>query len=850
MKKNRGKIWGAILLSIVATGADAQYRADFFDTSHKPTVTFNEKTWTWTLRNQAIERVVRFDPKVGSLRTTVIRSLKQKQEIRPASNAEGAISFVALLLEPPTPLRGVRMTTTEPPKGWLTPDFDDSSWKAPLPITTAPVNPNATATAWIRCVLPMDRLKPDRAYAILFDRAFPLYSHAEIYLDGELAQTLKREERAWGRTIQIDATAKNRVVGIKLTAPKEILTLNGTIALAEEGTAPAPLDLSSDWQYQYQANNINPDGSATLTIGLSGVKKYEGFDLAVNYEIYSGEEPFVAKWFAFTSHRPTRFLIEEATYDQFPTYREQGTGDRGQDTQRPNNPTTQQPNDLLTQSPNSYSFSAFNAATIETNPNLNQGFVAATLSPLGATERSEDGRTLATEIRPYFVIKPDVPVTFPKSLVGLFSGGVASGIFLHQQYVAAYQTRMTPNSFPIAYNTTYPYGTEISAATCSQIIPLAAEVGARLFVVGDGWQINAMPNSGTKGDWITDRAPAKFPSGLMPISLEARMQRMRFGLWVDPVSVDDGSKAQLDHPEWRLKTIEGVNTKQMCFTSGWEDLFSSSMQLLCRELTTTYLELNRDMLHDGCVAPTHLHPVAHSLPEQLAHREIFHDQMRKVAPEFLVSGTDELRRAYNLPAPTPEQNAPAFWLDFADQSRRRLQTLLLTRPPFTLIGAVPVHLPIEKENLPALEYYYASVAGMTSNLELQGDLAKMTAGERDLAKKWTAWADENREWLAFAQPLALVGMESSAAEGILHLRSAYKGKHGFLCLYNPSDTPIAVEPGFRPADYGLKMNPATLTMRRIKDNTAVGFAARNGIIEVKPLELPPHSWEIIEIRTK
>ncbi len=843
MLRKTGTIWGAMLLSVMATTTHAQYRADFFDISHKPTITFNEKTTTWTLRNQAVERIVHYDPKTGSLTTTVIRSLKHKQEIHPAANAEGAISFVAPLLEPPTPLRGLRMTTTEPPKEWLKPDFNDSAWKAPLPITTLPINPNAMATAWIRFALPSDRLKPDRAYAVLFDRAFPLYSHAEIYLDGELVQTLKREERAWGRTIQIDAAAKSRVVGIKLTAPKEALTLNGTVAVAEEGTAPPPLDLAGNWQYQYQASNINLDGSMMLTIGLSGVKKYERFDLAVNYEIYPGDEPFIAKWFTFTSHRPTRFLIEEVAYDRFPIYREQGTEDRGQN-------TSQRPNDPMTQRPNSYSFAAFNAAALETNPTTNQGFLAATLSPLGVTEHSDDGTTVSTKLRPYFAVKPDVPITLPKSLLGLFQGGIASGIFLHQQYVGAYQSKMTPNSFPIAYNTTYPYGAQISAAICDKIIPLASEIGAKLFVVGDGWQTNTTPNSGTRGDWITDRAPSKFPNGLMPISLSARMQRMRFGLWVDPVSVDDNSKAVLDHPEWRLKTIEGVNTKQMCFTSGWEDLFSSSMQVLCRELTTTYLELDRDMLHDGCVDPAHIHPVAHSLPEQLAHREIFHEKLRRVAPDFLMSGTDELRRAYSLPAPVPEQNNTAYWLNFADQSRRRLQTLLLTRPPFAVIGTVPVHLPIEKENLPALEYYYASVAGMTGNLELQGDLDKITPGERDLAQKWTRWADANREWLAFAQPLALVGMEVTSAEGILHLRNAYKGKYGFVCLYNPTDAPITLEPGFRPMDYGLKLNPSAITMHRVKDNSEVGFVVRANSVEVKPLELAPHGWEIIEIRTK
>ena len=167
-----------------------------------------------------------------------------------------------------------------------------------------------------------------------------------------------------------------------------------------------------------------------------------------------------------------------------------------------------------------------------------------------------------------------------------------------------------------------------------------------------------------------------------------------------------------------------------------------------------------------------------------------------------------------------------------------------------MIGTVPVHLPFEKENLSALEYYYASAAGMTGNLELQGDLEQMTPGERELVKKWTAWANDNREWLAFAQPLALVGMERTSAEGILHLRNAYKGKHGFICLYNPSNAPVTVEPGFHSADYGLKLNPAAITMHRVKDNSEVGFVFRSGIVQVKPVTLPPHSWEIMEIRTK
>jgi hypothetical protein len=92
-------------------------------------------------------------------------------------------------------------------------------------------------------------------------------------------------------------------------------------------------------------------------------------------------------------------------------------------------------------------------------------------------------------------------------------------------------------------------------------------------------------------------------------------------------------------------------------------------------------------------------------------------------------------------------------------------------------------------------------------------------------------------------------MEASSAEGILHLRNAYKGKHGFACLFNPTDAPITIEPGFRPADFALKMNPNALTMTRMSGEEA-GFVFRNGIVQLKPMTLAPHGWEIIEIKTK
>ena len=58
--------------------------------------------------------------------------------------------------------------------------------------------------------------------------------------------------------------------------------------------------------HKANAVNIGEGNSRVLTISLSGLKKYEGLDLDVNYQIYPGDEPFIAKWFMFTSHRQSR----------------------------------------------------------------------------------------------------------------------------------------------------------------------------------------------------------------------------------------------------------------------------------------------------------------------------------------------------------------------------------------------------------------------------------------------------------------------------------------------------------------------------------------------------------------
>ena len=175
---------------------------------------------------------------------------------------------------------------------------------------------------------------------------------------------------------------------------------------------------------------------------------------------------------------------------------------------------------------------------------------------------------------------------------------------------------------PPVYNTGYGYAGDINAATCERIVPIAESLGVKIFVIDDGWETNVPPDSGKYGDWVVDRRPDKFPLGLRPISALVREHNMRFGLWTAPIMVDERSQAATLRPEWLIRHADGSRAKLwdkyvgMCFTSGWEENYSSAMQLLCRDLTVTYLKLDSGLFEDDCVTLTHAHPVGHSVAVQ------------------------------------------------------------------------------------------------------------------------------------------------------------------------------------------------------------------------------------------
>lgn len=100
----------------------------------------------------------------------------------------------------------------------------------------------------------------------------------------------------------------------------------------------------------------------------------------------------------------------------------------------------------------------------------------------------------------------------------------------------------------VLYNSWEATGFDVDAAGQLELAKTAADIGAELFVVDDGWFTGRRDDTGGLGDWYPD--PAAFPQGFDRFVEEVRGLGLDFGLWVEPESVSPGSRLHAEHPDW------------------------------------------------------------------------------------------------------------------------------------------------------------------------------------------------------------------------------------------------------------------------------------------------------------
>ncbi|WP_181774847.1 alpha-galactosidase [Amycolatopsis pittospori] len=104
---------------------------------------------------------------------------------------------------------------------------------------------------------------------------------------------------------------------------------------------------------------------------------------------------------------------------------------------------------------------------------------------------------------------------------------------------------------PIVYNSWEATGWDVDEEKQKALAVAAAELGAELFVMDDGWFGGRVDDSAGLGDWTANAE--RFPHGLDPLIDEVHRLGMRFGIWVEPEMVNPDSDLHRAHPEWVLR---------------------------------------------------------------------------------------------------------------------------------------------------------------------------------------------------------------------------------------------------------------------------------------------------------
>lgn len=149
-------------------------------------------------------------------------------------------------------------------------------------------------------------------------------------------------------------------------------------------------------------------------------------------------------------------------------------------------------------------------------------------------------------------LKPNATFTTPKLTVGYAEQGNDGVSLALQSYV---RNEILPEKFrakprPVLYNSWYATTYAVKEDQQVEMAKTAAEIGIEYFVIDDGWFKGRTKSDSGLGDWEVD--PVKFPNGLGSMIKRINDLGMKFGIWIEPESVNLKSEVYRQHPDWIL----------------------------------------------------------------------------------------------------------------------------------------------------------------------------------------------------------------------------------------------------------------------------------------------------------
>lgn len=153
---------------------------------------------------------------------------------------------------------------------------------------------------------------------------------------------------------------------------------------------------------------------------------------------------------------------------------------------------------------------------------------------------------------------------------------------------------------------------DLDPAGLTAQVDRAADLGAELFLLDDGWFGTTHPRDDDTtglGDWEVDRR--KLPGGLEPIIDHTLARGLRFGLWVEPEMVNPRSALYEAHPDW-VVTEPGRERREernqllldLCRPEVRSFVVETIDRVLAEHPGITYLkwDANRDVTEPGSTA--------------------------------------------------------------------------------------------------------------------------------------------------------------------------------------------------------------------------------------------------------
>ncbi|MFD8912616.1 alpha-galactosidase [Streptomyces sp. NPDC059575] len=146
------------------------------------------------------------------------------------------------------------------------------------------------------------------------------------------------------------------------------------------------------------------------------------------------------------------------------------------------------------------------------------------------------------------VLRPGETLTTPRLACAFSPEGLDGLARVWHRYERHLSGERLHRTRKVLYNSWEATGFDVDAAGQLELAEAAAEIGAELFVVDDGWFTGRADDTGGLGDWYPD--PAQFPQGFGQFVKDVRALGLGFGLWVEPEAVSPDSRLYAQHPDW------------------------------------------------------------------------------------------------------------------------------------------------------------------------------------------------------------------------------------------------------------------------------------------------------------